>query len=191
PVPQSAVVLQGSPNWHDVVSQPSGSSLSPKHCWHASGSQSTLQSALGVQDWQASRLSSEHASDDPRNTSAVSSPSSTAQHPKQSHPGGTYGVQASRHAWDCVSMPAHALLSRYPQPMSAPGSSGSQRKFHVQPSSPWPLLPSKKQSCLQSTLSPGIPVRNEASSSSHGPVHSGSNRSTRPSPSLSTPSPHA
>src|SRR5687767_6420769 len=43
---------------------------------------------------------------------------------------------------------------------------------------------------MQSTLSPGRPVWNEPSSSSHGPVHSGSMRSICPSSSLSSPSPH-
>src|SRR5690606_3026553 len=55
-----------------------------------------------------------------------------------------------------------------------------------QPSSPSPLLPSKKQSCSTgSTLSPGTPVAKLSSRSSSGPVHSGSAPSIRPSSSSS------
>src|SRR6478735_9218269 len=61
-----------------------------------------------------------------------------------------------------------------------------QQTWMLQPSLPAPLSPSKKQSWLTaSLLSPGIPVENESSLSSNGPVHSTSWPSILPSPSSS------
>src|SRR5580765_4472666 len=87
----------------------------------------------------------------------------------------------------------HLALGSYSQRLMAvaPTFDESHLRFQLQPSSPWPELPSKKQSCLHgSELSPGMPVAKLDSSLSSGLTHSGSARSIFPSMSLSMPSLH-
>lgn len=89
-------------------------------------------------------------------------------------------MHLSMHSW-LTSQLKHADVA-------GPGSVFPYRQsvWYWQPSSSCPELPSKKQSWQRSMLSPGMPVANEPSSLSCGPLHSGSAASTKPSLSSST-----
>src|SRR5262249_16297094 len=93
----------------------------------------------------------------------------TTQQPKQSQPFGTSFCHLSMQAGDCDDATEHSIVCDVAYCMSygqlASMLFGSHLSCHMQPSSPIPELPSKKQSCLQaSMLSPGIPVANVPSS---------------------------
>src|SRR3569833_3529716 len=129
--------------------------------------------------------------------------SHTVQQPKQSHPGGVIGPHTAAHCGGTGALPSGAkhFVTSYLLPSTSglltfPTRSACHCAFVIapsrqqtcwlQPSFPAPLLPSKKQSWLiVSMLSPGMPVANEPSSLSNGPVHSGSKPSIKPSPSSS------
>ena len=106
--------------------------------------------------------------------------SQIVQHAKQSQPGGDNLAQVAMHFGDSARVPiggGHALGSYLLRPRSAGQSltvfaPSRQHTWMLQPSLPAPLSPSKKQSCSTgSLLSPGIPVPNDDSSLSLGPVH--------------------
>jgi hypothetical protein len=148
--------------------------------------QSLKQSGLGMQASHAcgsSRLACEQLS--VRRTKRELPSANTSQHPKQSQPLGVNAAQFVRQ---------RSLTSQLKQ-AELPRAAGTRPYRHSvlywQPSLPLPEFPSKKQSWQKSTLSPGMPVANVASSASSGPVHSGSSASTSPSWSSSTQLVHA
>src|SRR6185503_3544685 len=91
------------------------------------------------------------------------------------------------HIWVCSGQSVSGSKFLSTGQSSPPVEPSAQQVCQRQPSSPAPLLPSKKQSChLSSLLSPGMPVAKLDSSLSIDPVHSGSSPSVRLSPSSSS-----
>src|SRR5690606_23712994 len=116
-------------------SQPSGSSSSPKHSSHFSGSQMLLHESWNVHFPQASRFDSEHSGVDPRKMSIVPFGVFTWQQPKQSQPFGTSSSHVARHSGGTFG--SHSCLNA--QPMSSPGLAGSHCRSYSQWSLPTPL----------------------------------------------------